>query len=213
MPPLTRKTPQATRRRILDAAFAEIHASGFRAASVDNVMRAAGVTKGALYHHFRGKAALGHAVVSELLAERIRLFSARLESADDPLLALQEWCLSPPALPLRLGCPLNNLAQELASVDEPFRVRIEEVFRAWRASIAAALERGRARGLVRHDVEPERIAAFLLAALEGSVSLAKSAQDEQLFRSNMRMLESFLGTLRPAAEAQGNAEPERKRVR
>ncbi len=193
---MTRKQPEATRGRILAAAFAEIHENGFRAASVERVMRAAGVTKGALYHHFGSKDELGHAVVGELLADQVRLFVRQLESAADPLFALEQWCLSPPAMPLRLGCPLNNLAQELAAVDEPFRERIEGVFREWRAGIANALERARTLRLLRPDVLPGPTAAFVLAALEGSISLAKSAQDEELFRSNMRMLAAFLETLR-----------------
>lgn len=163
---------------------------------MDDVIRMAGVTKGALYHHFGSKDQLGHAVVSEMIAGHVRAFGAGLEAADDPLLALREWCLSPPALPLRLGCPLNNLAQELAPVDEAFRQRIERVFRDWRSSIAAAIERGRAQGDVRPEVDPEPMAAFVLAVVEGSVSLAKSAQDEGMFHSNMRMLAAFVETLR-----------------
>lgn len=196
---MTRKAPEQTRHRILEAAFSEIHQNGFRAASIETVSRRAGVTKGALYHHFPSKDALGHAVVEELLGGMIRGFAAALEQAADPIGALQAWCLAPPTLPLRLGCPLNNLAQELASVDEEFRTRIEGVFREWRSAIAGALERGRAAGTVRSDLDPGRAAAFVLAALEGSVSLAKSARDDRLFESNMRMLAAFLETLRTTA--------------
>lgn len=196
---MTRKAPEDTRRKILEAAFSEIHHTGFRNASIDGVLSNAGVTKGALYHHFASKDALGHAVVEELIGGMIRNFAAELERAPDPIDALQAWCLSPPALPLSLGCPLNNLAQELAAVDEGFRTRIEAVFGEWRAAIAAALERGRAGGSVRTNIDARAVAAFVLAALEGTVSLAKSARDEQMFRSNMRMLAAFLETLRAPA--------------
>ena len=47
--------PAETRRRILEAAFAEMWRVGFRAASLEAILLEAGVTKGALYHHFRSK--------------------------------------------------------------------------------------------------------------------------------------------------------------
>lgn len=207
---MTRKDPDGTRGRILEAAFAEVHANGFRAASLDSVLRAAGVTKGALYHHFPSKDALGHALIGEVLGGHVRRFTEGLEAAEDPVGWLQGACLAPPALPIRLGCPLNNLAQELAAVDEPLRLRIEEVFRAWRSAIARALARGQERGQVRREADPAALAAFVLAALEGSISLAKSARDEGLFASNMRLLAAFLETLRPAAEAVPAVPLERK---
>jgi TetR/AcrR family transcriptional regulator, transcriptional repressor for nem operon len=46
--------------------------SGFRSADVNAILAAAGVTKGALYHHFENKEALGYAVVDEVIASRTR---------------------------------------------------------------------------------------------------------------------------------------------
>jgi AcrR family transcriptional regulator len=57
---------------LLRAAFREVYPSGFRTADVDAILAAAGVTKGALYHHFESKEALGHAVVDEVIAEMNR---------------------------------------------------------------------------------------------------------------------------------------------
>jgi AcrR family transcriptional regulator len=190
------KDAVGTRRRLLEAAFSEIHACGFRSASVDRMLQAAGLTKGALYHHFESKQALGQAVVSELLGGWIRQFAATLAQAADPIAALREWVEAPPWAPVRMGCPLNNLAQEMAAVDEAFRERIEEVFAAWRGAIADALRGGQKAGQVRPDLDAAQVAGFILAALEGSISLAKSARDEALFQSNMKLLSGFIEGLR-----------------
>ena len=56
-----------TRHNLLEAAFDEIHRTGFQAASLHRILRRTGLTKGALYHHFPNKLALGYAVVDELL--------------------------------------------------------------------------------------------------------------------------------------------------
>ena len=180
----------------MEAAFAEIHAEGFHAASVDRMIEAAGVTKGALYHHFESKQAVGLAVVNEVLGGVIRDLSAFLVSAPDPITALRAWVEGPQRFPLRLGCPLNNLAQEMSSVDDTFRVCIEAVFADWRRGIAEALQRGQASGHVRGDVPAEATASFILAALQGTISMAKSARDGQLFRTNMKLLSEYIESLR-----------------
>lgn len=178
------------------AAFSEIYTCGFHSASVGRMLTTAGVTKGALYHHFPSKQALGLAVVSELLGARIAQFADSLATAPDPIAALSEWVLGPPWIQVRLGCPVNNLAQEMSALDEAFRERIEAVFAAWRGAIADALRRGQASGQVRTNVDAPCAASFILASLEGSLSLAKSARDEALFFSNMKLLSEFIETLR-----------------
>jgi len=57
---------------LLQAAFEEIYKSGFRGTDLETILRAAGVTKGAMYHHFASKEALGYAVVDEIIASITR---------------------------------------------------------------------------------------------------------------------------------------------
>jgi AcrR family transcriptional regulator len=66
------RDPKATRRRILAAAHEEFWRRGYRAGSLNGIVEAAGVTKGALFHHFRDKNALALAVVEEVLAPELR---------------------------------------------------------------------------------------------------------------------------------------------
>src|SRR5262249_7743733 len=62
----TPRSAERTRGRLLQAAFHEIYRSGFRTADLDAILATAGVTKGAPYHHFGSKDALGYAVVDEV---------------------------------------------------------------------------------------------------------------------------------------------------
>lgn len=59
MPPMVTKQTDLTRDKLLQAAFNEIHLHGFQAASIANILRDTGLTKGALYHHFPTKQELG----------------------------------------------------------------------------------------------------------------------------------------------------------
>ena len=84
------RDPDGTRQKILAAAFEEIYRHGFQAASLDTIVERAGVTKGALYHHFVDKAALGRAVVDEVIRPPVLdVYIGRLRTAGaDPLTAL-----------------------------------------------------------------------------------------------------------------------------
>jgi TetR/AcrR family transcriptional repressor of nem operon len=66
------RNPERTRDRLLQAAFREVYRSGFQSASLDTILAAAGVTKGALYYHFDSKEALGYAIVEEVIAPDLR---------------------------------------------------------------------------------------------------------------------------------------------
>ena len=196
----THRNPDLTRQSLLQAAFREMYKSGFQAASLDNILSNASVTKGALYHHFGSKQELGYAVVDELIREHIVGRWVRpLEQTENPidgLFAVLRSKSPHPSFDQRLGCPLNNLAQEMSPLDEGFRKRLERVFREWREGIAKALRRGQERGYVRSSVDPVEAADFFLAALEGSVSLAKNAKDTNVFDNCKTGLARYLESLR-----------------
>src|SRR5579863_926943 len=63
------RDPEGTRQRLLQAAFREVYRYGFQSAGIDAILGATNVTKGALYHHFESKEALGHAIIEEIIAE------------------------------------------------------------------------------------------------------------------------------------------------
>ncbi len=194
------RDPQRTRERLLQAAFQEIYRSGFRGADLETILGKAGVTKGALYHHFQSKEALGYALVDEVILGLIRdKWFRPLQKSENPIDALIGVVQSTSLLPehIQCGCPLNNLAQEMSPLDEGFRKRLAKIFREWHDGIAAALREGQKRGVVRTDVDPDETAIFLIAANEGCWSLAKNSQDVRVLQSGIRSMIRYLESLRP----------------
>jgi TetR/AcrR family transcriptional regulator, transcriptional repressor for nem operon len=193
------RDPDRTRERLLEAGFREIHRQGFRPASLEAIVDGAGVTKGALYHHFAGKQALGYAVVDEVLGRLLHEhWLGPIEHAADPLAALIATIRkASQSEAVELGCPLNNLAQEMSGVDEGFQHRIGELYRRWEGGVARALQRGQAQGGVRRDVDVAVAATFVVASLAGALGLAKTRQDPTPLRACAESLTGYLRTLRP----------------
>jgi len=190
-----------TRQIILQAAYAEIYARGFQAASIAKILSTTDVTKGALYHYFPTKLDLGYAVVDELLAEQIQArWIEPLLIADDPISALKEIIIEAgqeiSEEDIQCGCPLNNLAQEMSPVDEGFRLRVEAIYKMWRVGTEEAFKQGQRHGLVKQNVDPKNIAIMLVASLEGCIGMAKSAQSKNILYQCGQSIIDYLDGLR-----------------
>ncbi|HJN22646.1 MAG TPA: TetR/AcrR family transcriptional regulator [Rhodospirillales bacterium] len=197
-----KRNRKQTRQIILQAAFHSFHAQGFQASSLNNTLTATGVTKGALYHYFPDKLTLGYAVVDEILKDYVeRWWLQPLQDTDDPVESLaqliQERLSDQVPGIVHLGCPLNNLVQEMALVDREFRRRLEGLYRLWRKGLSSALRHGQQTGRVRSEVDTESAAAFIIATIEGAFGQAKAAQSLDVFQKCMSGLSRYLSSLRP----------------
>jgi len=199
--PVVRRDPIKTREKLLQSAYQQIHEHGFQTASLDEILRDTGVTKGALYHHFPNKNALGYAVVEEIIAPMLAEFWINpVVDSDDPVVAMQqvirETGESMSMQELKLGCPLNNLSQEMSATDEGFRLRLDQIYDQWRGALSVALQDGKAKGCVAAHVDPVTTAAFLVASLEGCIGMAKNSQDMNILLQCGQGINDFLETLK-----------------
>jgi AcrR family transcriptional regulator len=191
-----------TRRKILESAFHEIHRNGFQAASLNPILERTGVTKGALYHHFHNKQALGFAVLDEVIKDTVLQFWLRpLEEYNDPIDGLQR-LISEAGKNISnedvlLGCPLNNLCLEMSPINDGFRQRVNQIYELWREAFARVLRSGQANGTVIKSIDETDCATFIVASLAGCRSLAKSAQSRNVLTACGQNLIRYMETLRP----------------
>ncbi|MGB5659882.1 MAG: TetR/AcrR family transcriptional regulator [Thermoanaerobaculia bacterium] len=197
-----RRDPTTTKQRLLQAVFRVSHREGFRSADLKAILARAGVTKGALYHHFGGKAELGHEMVDQVLRDWILgRWLYPIEKASDPIGALIELArrsdqeVTPERL--ALGCPLNNLSQEMSAIDEGFRQRLSSIYQEWRDGLRVLLERGQRNGTVREGVDAASAATFIVASWEGSIGLAQCERSKDVLSACRLGIERYLETLRP----------------
>ncbi|MBI1822133.1 MAG: TetR/AcrR family transcriptional regulator [Nitrospirae bacterium] len=196
-PKIRSRDPVKTRARILEVAFTEILKGGFQGVSIDQIVDKTQMTKGAFFHHFPTKQALGYALVDEILSEMVLDRWIRpLEEYDNPIegivKVLKKVIDATPDEHIPLGCPLNNLIQEMSSVDPVFRDKLRDVLELWMDGIEGYLRKAKQRGFLKKEINPRQLAEFIVMNHEGAFGMTKSLRDRKVFRSLHAMLKSYL---------------------
>ncbi len=202
------RDPKRTRRKVLEASYREFYRHGFQGGSINRIVTAAGITKGALFHHFAGKNELGYAVLDEFLTPAVNNWWVEpLHDAGDPVQALRNILKrflkrieeeDPEAGFLFNGCPICNLAVEMSPLDEGFRERLGTIYDTWHCAISEALERGQATAVVRSDINPTAEASFLVSIMAGSASVGKVTQQMAFFRNCIKVAQIHVESLVPS---------------
>ncbi|MCS6995018.1 MAG: TetR/AcrR family transcriptional regulator [Anaerolineales bacterium] len=158
---------EETRTHILEAALRRFASVGYNAASVEDICTAAGVSKGAFYHHFPSKQALFLALLNDWLATLDAGFeAARKANVPETLLAFTEM------LPAIFAAADGRLTMFLE-----FWLQASRDEAVWQASIApyeryqqfftALVEQGQAEGSLRADVEASSAARAIVGLAVG----------------------------------------------
>ena len=193
-----KKQPIQTRQAILDAASLEFSQQGYAGASLGRIVTSAGLTKGALFHHFPDKQSLAAAWISERLgAEILQLWISPLSTVDS-LDSLMNFCRvrCKDLTPSDATSALVAVAAELASRDDLLGATLEHVFYNWRFAFAGALERGRLTGWIHPSIKPETEAALFVSAFAGFTVTLKTSRTQDTRTSFIAALEAYLETLR-----------------
>jgi TetR/AcrR family transcriptional repressor of nem operon len=170
--------PAGAREKLLDAAVKLIRAKGYNGVSVDDLCAEAGVTKGAFFHHFKTKEALGVAAAAYWSETTAAMFAAAdYHALADPLDRVLGYIDLRAALiegPVEaFTCVAGTMVQETFA-ESP------EIRRACEASIfghARTLEADIAEAIAQRgvkDADPAALAQHIQAVLQGAFILAKA---------------------------------------
>jgi AcrR family transcriptional regulator len=174
------------------------HESGYAATGVAAIMARAGVGSGSFYHFFESKEALLLAVLDRYFERLEAEIAAPARAAsDDPLervfFVLGFYRRFLLATDFALGCPIGNLAGELADSHPTVRARLGELFAAWRAVVVESFEAlARQR---RRRLDSEGLGVFVLALMEGAVMQARVARSLAPFDLTLAHLRRYLESL------------------
>ena len=133
------------------------------------------------YHHFDSKEHFALEVVGRYMDEVHRGLDSTLNRPDRPPLDRVHDFFELPAEKYRtqgnLGCLLGAVGQELAGINDTFRLRIEACLTAIVDRVAACLEKASARGDIKPDTDTRALAARLLDCWEGAAPRSRLRRD------------------------------------
>jgi AcrR family transcriptional regulator len=211
----TATLPPSTRERLVQTAMKLFWEKGYGSTSVADVLHAAGVNSGSLYHFFPGKQDLLLAVLDAYRAGIDEMLLAPAwKDVDDPIervfALLARYRLGIVQTDCVYACPIGSLALEIHEPDPPVRKAIAANFKAWTDAVESCLVEAGPR--LPRNLDRRELARFVLTAMEGGVMQARTHRDPAYFDSSVRQLRIHFDHLeREAPQPPSRARPPRKK--
>lgn len=184
-----------SRERLLDAAHGLALRKGFDRTSISELITAAGVQRGSLYHYFPGKDDLGLAVLEREQASFMNMVDECL-NAPTPLQGIERMFAA--ALKKHRntafigGCLWGNTALEMSDSNPAFAGPVAAVFEQWTTKLAATIRAGQAEGQLRADVPAIDLARSVVAVIEGGIMMARLTKRERSLKTCLTALRALL---------------------
>ncbi len=199
MPRPTKQSPErgGAQTRLLEAARDIIRAKGFAATTVDDLCRTAAVTKGAFFHNFESKDALGVAA-AEFWAETTSGFfaAAPYHHPTDPLGRVLAYVAFRKAIIAgdlaEFTCLVGTMAQEVYLSSPDIRDVCGRSIFGHAATLEADIEMARFDRGITDDWTAESLARHMQAVIQGGFVLAKAGNNPELARESLDHLDRYI---------------------
>ena len=196
----TAKQPRAikTRDRILREAARMFALKGFHDTKVDEIIKAAEVTSGAFFHHFKGKEDLGFAVIDHHMQQRCKALD-RIEKSlptdgnNDPLDRVFRRLDAVCEMVVRRrnrkgGCLIGNLSTTLSDTHPAFRKRLGECFDEMASEFQVPLDEAAASRGLSGDQDTGEMARYIVSVIEGAIMLTRTHRDVNVIERQVHHL-------------------------
>lgn len=163
------KVANVRRREIIDSAIAVLAREGWAGASIDEITREAGVSRGLVSYHFRDKSELLAGVLERCRESFTEAMAEASAGASDPAESLR--LTTHRALAFASEQPGTYRVFLLfianAETDPVLNQQTQAMYASFRRGVAAAIRAGQHRGLFRRDINVEAAAARHIGAVTG----------------------------------------------
>lgn|SRR5690606_4431686 len=190
------RDPEYTRNKILQRSGVLFNTHGYKSTSISDITGATGLTKGAIYTHFRNKEELERtslAMLAESMYEKMRNAIKVEPTAGLKLRAIfrffESYITDPP---FKGGCPLMNAAIESDDASPILKKEALKILSTLRRSIVVVLENGIKHGQIKPGINVEFFATLIIASLEGAIMMGKLQDNNEDIRRILKHLESQL---------------------
>jgi AcrR family transcriptional regulator len=176
---------------------------GFQGTTIDRIARAAGVTKGAVYYHFRDKEQLLFEAVKDRIGGFERNVLERVAPADaiESLRAVIDACFFHATVSNHRRFIITLMVEAL-DTNPRLSAEFRNILRRMRSFLAGVVRRGQQRGALRADVAPEAVAEVIAGGIIGAeVQHYQDPQEVDLRRVLDSLVAQVTAWLTPAGTA------------
>lgn len=195
---MVKNTRENAREKLLAVGTELMRRSGYAATTVDEICSAAGVTKGAFFHHFPSKEALAE-VCLEAWAQRMATMhrTAAYQSIEDPVekvLAAIDFMIEAFAgAAVQKSCLAGTTVQEISETNPVLREAAHRCLHGGEAYFKTLLD---AAGSSRHlQLDTTSLAEHWMSTIQGSLLLAKASRDSAVIARNLTHLKNYFRSL------------------
>ncbi|MEW6388564.1 MAG: TetR/AcrR family transcriptional regulator [Thermodesulfobacteriota bacterium] len=190
-----------TRQNIIEKSMQLFSVKGYFNTSIDSIVKAAGLTKGGLYGHFRNKEEIWYAVYDECVRIWKGIIFQGVRELSDPLARLHR--VMENSLKNYLGagvfaggCFLCNSLVDLAGQSPAMSNHVLKGFQAFSALLRQWLEEAEQKGMLRDGLNLQEIATFMVVSLNGAAPLYAASQDPGVWQQTLAQLQFYLNSLK-----------------
>jgi TetR/AcrR family transcriptional repressor of nem operon len=193
-----RQAESSTRERLLDAAIGLSLEKGFADTTVAEVCERADLTKGAFFHYFNDKEAMGKAVLEQWIANgNANYGAAPLWELADPLERLYGYIEFTAELTRTgpCGCLVGIYSQELWQSQPELRADCEAAFTAWADGLSQLFEEAKVRHAPKAAFDPRSLAYHFIAVFEGGLILARAYKRPAIVGEQLEHFKRYVQSL------------------
>lgn len=191
-------SPSDTRQRLVEAARDLFLAQGYQGTGIAQILKHAGANSGSLYHYFPTKEDLLMAVLGwyqdHIQDDLLDLHTAHLDDPIERVFGLLDgYRKMLEGCGFVVGCPIGNLALELANSHPGARPLLQANFDQWVDAVTGFLDAAADR--LPEDLDRRALAVHILTAMEGGVMLARTYRSLEPFDRTVTHLRGYLDLL------------------
>ena len=204
------------RQLLIDIGTAIFTQKGFSSTGLDEIVQRAEVPKGSFYYYFSSKEEFAQEVIRNYAAYFAKKLDRSLGDASlTPLQRLRAFAADAThgvrRFEFKRGCLVGNLGQEMASLQDGFRVQLLAVLNQWRDRFRDCIAEAQAADDIATTVEPAALAHFFWSAWEGAVLCAKLEESTHALDNVSQLF--FEQMLQPTTRKTSTRRPTRRTAR
>ncbi|MDX1364525.1 MAG: TetR/AcrR family transcriptional regulator [Arenibacter latericius] len=189
-----------TMNRIQSTGMELFYQNGYYNTSIDDILKALSLSKGAFYYHFQSKEEFFMSISRTLLFRKVYIdLIAPIEGKEDPLNTILE-CLDNNLQIaennfLDYGFILGNFITEFNGKNPEIMSYLQDILTVWEVNLVTILQKGKTDGYISRHIDSESLASFIISSYMGIRTIMVESKNKRLRYNYIQQLRQYFKTM------------------